>query len=140
MAPLPELDVESLVISWWKADAAVTALVDESMISGALRRELGPDDSALRVRRIGGLPTDAEVTHLGRYRLQVDAFAPTELEAFALAVAADVSIRSLESTSGDGIVVTSARKDLALTNSEDPDSDLARYLFGVVLYAHAAAT
>lgn len=140
MAPAPELDVETLALGWLKADAAVTALVPAAMISGRLRRALGPDDAALRVRRIGGLPTEQAAAHLGRYRLQVDAFAPTELEAFALAAAADVSLRSLESTSGDGIVVTAVRKDLALTLTEDPDSDLARYLFGVVLYAHAAAT
>lgn len=140
MAPAPELDVETLALGWLKADAAVTALVPAAMISGRLRRALGPDDVALRLRRIGGLPTEQAAAHLGRYRLQVDAFAPTELEAFALAAAADVSLRSLAGTSGDGIVVTAAAKDLALTNSPDTDSDLERYLFGVVLYAHAETT
>lgn len=139
MAPSPELDLETLVIAHLKADSDVTAIVPEEMISGRLRRELDPTDFALRVRRIGGLPTEQAASHLGRYRLQVDAFAPTELEAFTLAAAADVSIRSLEATSGDGVVVTAVVKDLALTISPDPDSDLARYLFGVVLYAHAAA-
>lgn len=139
MAPAPELDLETVVIAHLKADAAVLALVPAGMISGELRRALGPDDVALRVRRIGGLPTEQSAGHLGRYRLQVDAFAATEHEAFALAAAADVSIRALEATSGDGIVVTAVAKDRAITNSPDPDSDLARYLFGVVLYAHAAA-
>lgn len=144
-----ELDMESHAIAYLKTIGRLTALVPVDMISGKLRRKLVAGDTALRVRRIGGLAVDSQ-GWLVRYRLQVDAFATTELEAFEIAKIADAELRGLagvllaeqtiEGTTIAAAVVTEAGKDLAILNSPDPDSDLERYLFGSVLYAHPATT
>jgi len=130
-----EIDSEALAIGWLKSYPALVELVDVEMISGRLRRALRHDDAAVRVRRIGGLPTEQQTARLTRYRLQVDAFAPTEEDAFELAATADVALRSLDGETRPEGFVSAVRKDFAITNSPDPASDLSRYTFGIVLYA-----
>lgn len=131
-----ELDAEALVIAFLKTRSSVTDLVPAASISSKLRKGWTASEPALRIRRIGGLPTEQVAQHLGRYRLQVDAFAETEPAAFAIIAAADLELRRMPSSSFADAVVTAVRKDLAVSNSPDPDSDAARYLFGAVLYAH----
>lgn len=135
-----ELDAEALAVDFLKGRPAVTALVPAAAIATKLRRGWQAGEPALRVRRIGGLPTEQVAQHLGRYRLQVEAFASNTVDAFALAAAADLELRRMPASSFPGAVVTDVRKDLAIVNSPDPDSDSERYLFGAVLYAHAAAS
>lgn len=135
-----ELDAEALAVDFLKSRAAVTALAPAASIATKLRRGWQAGDPALRVRRIGGLPTEQTAQHLGRYRLQVEAFASSSVDAFALAAAADLELRKMPASSYPGAVVTAVRKDLAIVNSPDPDSDSERYLFGAVLYAHASTS
>lgn len=135
---VPELDLESIVIGHLKTVTPLIAVVPADMISSKLRRALSPGDKALRIRRFGGLGVPDTDGWLVRYRLQADAFADDELDAFAIAREADVALRSLEGQTIGGAVITRVLKDLAFNNTPDPDSDLARYLFGTVLYAHPA--
>jgi len=133
-----EPDFEVLAVGALKAAAAVTALVDADAIGTKLRARWRAGQAALRIRRIGGLPTEQAAQHLIRGRLQIEAYAGDEADAFAIAQQADLALRAMPGTY-PGAVVTAVRKDLAFTNSPDPDSDSARFVFGVVLYAHGAA-
>jgi hypothetical protein len=132
-----QVDAETLTVQHLQSATTVTGLAPATDISTKLRRGWVAGDPAVRVRRIGGLTTEDVAAHLGRYRLQVEAFAGTELAAFTLASAAFDALRALAGQANDFGVVTAVGNDLGLTNSPDPDSDSARYLFGVVLYAHA---
>lgn len=133
-----EPDFEVLAVDALKAAGAVTALVPADAIATKLRASWRAGQPALRIRRIGGLPTEQAAQHLVRGRLQIEAYAGDEGDAFAIAQQADLALRAMPG-SYPGAVVTAVRKDLAFTNSPDPDSDSARFLFGVVLYAHGVA-
>ena len=135
-----ELDVEGLVIGYLKGRAAVTALVPADSISTRLRRGWQAGEPALRIRRIGGTPTEAVAHHVVRYRVQVEAFAETTVEAGALARRVDLELRRMPEDEFPGAVVSDVRKDLGISDVGDPDSDSERYLFGAVLYAHARAS
>lgn len=139
MDPLPEPDFEVIAVAHLQADAAVLAVVAADSIATKLRRPWQAGDVALRVRRIGGLPTENSAGRLKRGRLQVECFAPTEPVAFAGCSAAVASLLALEGTTGDDVVVTAAAQDLGMTNSPDSDSDAERFLAGVVLYGHRTA-
>lgn len=132
-----ELDAEELVVGYLKGRGDLTALVPAASISTKLRASWRAGEPALRIRRIGGLPTENVAQHLGRYRLQIEAYAGTEGDAFAIAARADLELRRMPASSFPAAVVTDVRKDLALRNEPDPDSDSERFLFGAVLYAHA---
>lgn len=131
-----EPDFEELAVSYLKATAAVTALVPAASISTKLRRGWSAGDPALRVRRIGGLPTEQAAQHLVRGVLQVEAYAGTEVDAHAIIGQADLALRRMPSSSFTGAVVTDVRKRSPIRNDPDPDSDSARFLFDAVLYAH----
>lgn len=135
--PVAEVDIETVAVDWCKADPTLTALVPPAMIGGRFPRALRPGDTALRIRRIGGPALD-NTGWLVHYRLQVDALGPTELEAFAVAAAADVTLRRLQGQVHLGVVVTAAGRDLAISNLPDPDTDLPRYVVGIALDAHPA--
>lgn len=141
-----ELDAETIVIGHLQTVAELTELVPADNITGKLRRGSpaatgwNAGQPALRIRRIGGTPTEDETTWLRRYRLQFDAFAGTELEAFAIARAAEKHTRAMRGQTIAGAVFTQVGSDLPMDNRPDPDSDSERYLFGLVLYAHPRAT
>lgn len=133
-----DLDAEAIAVTYLKAEASMAALVDDAQIGSRLHRSWAPGISALRIRRIGGTPTEQAAKHLRRYRLQIDAFAGTEATAFAVGARAKAL---LEGMAGEvtGGVITAVDEDLPLANVGDPDSDSERYIFGVVLYAHRSA-
>lgn len=135
----PEPDYETLAVNYLTASPSVVALVASDalgpMISTKLRPTWTAELPALRIRRIGGLPTERSAQHLGRGRLQVDAFAPDEDTAEHLATTADLVLRGIPGVHGS-VVVTAIEKDLGMNNAPDPDSLAARWVFGVVLYAH----
>lgn len=139
--PVAELDLETIAIQWLSDhdDVFADLDLDRTMISGRLRRALGPADRAIRIRRVSGLPVDVLPGWVQTARLQVDTFAPDELVAFALASRADVELRKLMAAALDDVVVTDARKAAGIRNDEDPDSELARYRFDLVLTAHPRA-
>lgn len=130
---------EKIAVDFLIASPAIPPLVSTDalgpMISTKLRGTWDDRKTALRVRRIGGLPTETAARHLARGRLQVDAFAPDEESAEHLARTADLVLRALPGTRS-GYVVTAVEADLGMRNEPDPDSDAARFVFGVVLYAH----
>lgn len=138
MALVLEPDYEVIAVDWLKDSAEVIAVVPATSISTKLRRPWQPGDVALRVRRIGGLPTEGSAEHLGRGRLQVECFAGDEDTAARGARLALARLRALAGTTDGDVVVTEVRTDLGLANVPDPDSDAERFLVGVVLYAHAA--
>jgi hypothetical protein len=138
MPPAEDLDLESIAITYLKAQPTMVALVAALQMGSSLHRTWAAGTSALRIRRIGGIPTEQAARRLRRYRLQVDAFAGTELAAFAVAARAKALLEGLEATTTGGAVITAVEEDLAVANVGDPDSDSERYLFGVVLYAHPA--
>lgn len=133
-----EPDFEVIAVDWLKASAEVTAVVPANMIATKLRRPWQVGDVALRVRRIGGLPTESSTEHVKRGRLQVECFAGDEDTAARGARLAIARLRELAGTTDGDVVVTEVRTDLGLGNNPDPDSDAERFLGGVVLYAHAA--
>lgn len=135
------VDAETLAVAYLKTVTAVTALVGADGISTRLPRDWEPGDRHVRLTRIGGLPTDI-IGYLDQARIQVDAFGADEGDAHALAGQVLLAFRRLESSgfSHAGAVVTGVDQDLGLANSPDPDTDAARYLFGVVLYVHATGS
>lgn len=136
----PEPDFEVIAIGYLAGLEAVTDLVPADSIGTRLPRGWSAGAPALRIRRIGGLPTERVAQHLARGRLQVEAYAESEDEAFAIASLVDVELRRIPDEPFAGAVITSSAKDLPLSNTPDPDSDSARFLFGVVLYGHSIAT
>lgn len=136
----PEPDFEAIAVGYLAAIDAVTDLCPVESISTRLPREWQAGDPAIRIIRVGGLPTEPVAQHLTRGRLQVEAFAETEALAFELASLVDVELRRIVDETFAGAVITSTAKDLPLANRPDPDSDSARFLFGVVLYGHSIAT
>lgn len=132
----PPVDGEALVVAHLKADPALDALGVADRIS----TRLPPDFTAqkrIQIERVGGLPVDPETARVERIRIQVKGFGATKEEAYDVAAAAFVSLRKAAKTHALG-VVTAVRQDLALQWSPDPETDAPRYLFGVVLYCHAA--
>jgi len=133
-----EPDFEVIAVGWLKASAEVIAVVPAASIATKLRRPWQVGDVALRVRRIGGLPTESSAEHLKRGRLQVECFAGDEDTASRGVRLAVARLRELAGTTDGEVVVTEVRTDLGISNVPDPDSDAERALAGVVLYAHAA--
>lgn len=135
---------ERIAVEFLLAAPAIPPLVSTDslgpMVGTSLRSTWDDSKTALRIRRIGGLPTEQSARHLVRGRLQVDAFAPARDEEAAeyLARTADLVLRALAGTTRAGYVVTAVERDLAMRNEPDPDSDAARFVFGVILYAHGA--
>lgn len=131
------VDAEGLAVDYLKSVGAVTDLVTTDGISTRLPRDWEAGDRHVRLTRIGGLPTDV-VGYLDRARIQVDAFGTDEGDAHALAGQVLVALRRLPAAaySYAGAVVTAVNQDLGMANVPDPDTDAARYLFGVVLYVH----
>lgn len=133
----PEHDYEELAVELLKGTTRVTSLLDgPEWISTRLRRAWDATIPAIRVRRIGGLPTEDRVAHLSRARLQIEGYAPDEDLAWHLTAAALAALRDLGPGKHNGVMVTKVGQDLALTNSPDPDSDAARYVCGVVFWGH----
>lgn len=133
-----EPDFETIAVAWLKASAEVIAVVPVAAIATKLRRPWEPGDVALRIRRLGGLPTEGATEHLKRGRLQVECFAGDEDTAALGARLAMARLRELAGTTDGDVVVTEVRTDLGLSNVPDPDSSAERFLGGVVLYGHAA--
>lgn len=131
------VDAETLAVAYLKTVSAVTDLVTTDGISTRLPRDWEAGDRHVRLTRIGGLPTDV-VGYLDRARIQVDAFGADETDAHALAAQVLLALRRLEGSGFGyaGAVITAVDQDLGMASSSDPDTDAARYLFGVVLYVH----
>lgn len=131
----PEPDFVALAVEIVRADARVT--VTDANIAGRLPRGWTSAVEAIRISKIGGLPTSRTVAHLLRGRLQVEAYAPTDTAANRDAAAALAAL--LDGTGIYGsLVVTAVEQDLGLRDLEDPVTGSPRSLFGVVLFAHAA--
>ena len=138
MTEYAQPDVEDLTVAYLRTVAGVTALVPVDDIATKLRSTWNDSLPALRVRRLGGIAT-SDSNHLARFRLQIDAFAGDEATAYAIAAAAELALRTMPDATHPGAVVTKYVSDLGITNTPDPDSDAARYLFGAALYAHGIA-
>lgn len=142
---LPPIDLETLSIEYLSARPALLELLggDGDLVSGRLRRGWQAGELAVRLTRIGGTPVD-HLGHLDRCRLQVEAFAGDDLEAYAIAARALAELRTLEGqkveVGGARGVVTAVEQDLGLRRQPDPITDAPRYLFGAVLYGHPVAT
>lgn len=136
MTTAAELDIESIVIGAALADVDYMAAIGAGTGVGTrLRREWTSADPAVRIRRVGGLPHDRTGWTVD-YRLQVDTFAATEPEAFALAVETARWLDGLAGRTVAGAVIAGVDHDIGLANSPDPDSDAERYIVGVTLIAH----
>lgn len=150
-ALLEEPDFETLAVQWLKSRDALTALVPAASIGTKLSGTWKAGDAALRIRRIGGLPTETRTGAVARGRLQVEAFAVDEDLANRIATRADLELRLLpelepvrtieldDPEENYDVAVSSVSKDLPIANNPDPDSDSARYLFGTVLIARRRA-
>jgi hypothetical protein len=117
MTALPVIDIESALVAWLRADAAVVALA-----SGGIYSELprAPTFPAVRVWRVGGAPPhDRPLTHDGPL-IQLDAWGGTKAQASKLAEACRDRIAVAYSHDlGGGIVVGR----VAWSNlSYDPDA------------------
>lgn len=133
------VDFEAIAVACLKADDAVTELVDEGQIGTRLHRTWQAGIPAIRCSRIGGLPTEDVTAYLQRARLQLESYAATTPEAFAIIAAAIEALRGLPGAAADdvGAVVSAVRQDLGIANVGDNDSDSERYIAGVVIYGHA---
>lgn len=135
-----EPDFEAALIAYLaRSESPVIGLVDPERISTKLRRREGSLlTPAVRLWRVGGLPTD-DVGHLIRARFQVEAYADDTPTAFAIASAVDLELRRIVGRWGDVVFTGAGRKELGIQYAPDPDSHAERYLFGPVLYGHAPA-
>lgn len=136
-----ELDLETLAIGYLADLADVSALLDGdgSKVAGRLPRGWQALDRAVRITRTGGTPVD-HVGHLIRARLYVEAFGASDLDAYAIAVRVLARLKDLEGQTVAGAVFTATDQDLGLRRDPDPMTEAPRYVFGVVLFAHPAAT
>lgn len=135
-----EPDFETMAVQWLAGRSNVTALVPATAIGTKLRQGWKAGDPAIRIRRIGGLPVDSRAKALRRARLQVEAFAGEELDAFAIIAVAELELGRMPTGTFTGATITATAIDLPIANLPDPDSDSARYLFGTVLYGRSTAT
>lgn len=135
------VDAESLAIAYLAQVSTLTALVGADGVGDALPRDWNAGDRFVRVTRIGGIPDPLDTPGwLDRARLQVDAFGADGSDAHDLAALCLLALKELPSSGWtfEGAVVTATSQDLGITNAPDPDTDAARYLFGMVLYVHPA--
>lgn len=115
-------DVEAVTIAF------LAATVDGDV--GSHRWE-GSGLPFTRVTRIGGTP--AIPGRLDAARLQIDVWAADQASARLAAATAQSVLHQMPGHLTDDTAVTAVRDDLGLTWLPD---DVARYLFGVTVYAH----
>jgi hypothetical protein len=132
LAPL--IDGEALAVAHLKADATLDALVGNRVSTELPAGFLA--EGRLQVEGEHGLPVDADTSHLQRVRIQVKAFGETKEEAFDVAALAYASLRGAVGSHALAIV-TRVTQYIGLRWSPDPETDIPRYLFGLVLYCHA---
>ena len=94
------------------------------------------------VKRIGGIPSDR--IRLDSASLQIEIWGNSKSEAFDLAASARKTVFGLEPkvcTTGAGYpvnaIVTGVSDSLGLTWLPDPVTDKDRYIFGLLVFAHA---
>ncbi len=138
----PEVDAETIVVDYLSADSTPTSSTVDG-VADALPRGWTKDSLRLRVTRLGGAPRPGDpIGHLNRARIQVDAFGPDSSSTFAAAARALADLRNLPSSGFEtpGAVVTAVEVELGIQRADDPPTNAARYVFGVILYGHAVAT
>lgn len=124
------VDAELLAVTGLRATADVATLVATRVYT-----EIPPTPTypLVRVVRIGGVPTIAQ--HLDPARLQIDAWGTTKYQARTVAATTQAALHAMVGVHNEG-VVTAVEDDLGLSWSPDPETDVARYVFGVVMYIH----
>lgn len=133
-------DAELIAVDILRASSDLDSLVNNRVYTAIPSEATYP---LVRVIRIGGLPTIRQ--HLDVARLQVEAWAgilddpavatTAKGTARQVAVVAQAALHAAIGTHDAG-VVTAVEDDLGLSWQPDPDTDRARYLFGVSLHTH----
>lgn len=132
MAPLALIpDVEQLAANYLRTVPEITAIVGTRVYTAVPPAPVVWP--LLRLERIGGTVEPLGWLSLGR--LQVEAWADEKPDALDLARTALAVLLDLSGIRGEG-VVSVVRQDLPLLWLPDPDTNRARYLFGVAIYAH----
>lgn len=149
MATRPVLpDVEALAAAYLAADADVIAVVGEA-VGTRLPAGEAATFPALVVRRVpGGTPSDSVPLHVGRARLQVDAWGDDadglddDAVAHDLAQTALAALLAMEGRKTYGppvdqsAVITAVQIVSDPWPLPDPDTERARYLFEVLVTFH----
>lgn len=133
-------DAELIAVGILRASSDLDSLINNRVYTAIPAQATYP---LIRVIRIGGLPTIRQ--HLDVARLQIEAWAgilddptiATTAKGAARQVAASAQA-ALHAAIGshDAGVVTAVEDDLGLSWQPDPDTNRARYLFGVALHTH----
>lgn len=139
---MPELrtiaNIEGLLVTYLKADAAVAALV-ATRVSTELPKTFAKQNR-IQLFRIGGVPDADDVPgHLDRPSLQFNAFGATRAGAFSVAAELIRAVLAAPKATFSGAVITSATRVLGPTWSPDPGTDpdpVPRYIVGMVLSVH----
>lgn len=130
-------NVEALVVSFLRADAAVSAIAGARGYAGALPAD--PTRPCYRVTRYGGAPAIGYPLVLDRADLQIDTWGTTHAQAHDLAAAIrDALAHRLPGKHAAGVVT---RVEFGpLSNSPDPSRDPAwpRYIADVSVWLRAA--
>jgi hypothetical protein len=139
---MPELrllpDVESLLVTYLKADAGIAALVDQR-VSTELPASFAPE-GRVQLFRTGGVPDNDDIPgHLDRPSIQVNAYGETKAEAYDVAAETIRALLQAPAATHTGAVITKATRILGPTWSPDPETDTPRYLLGFTFAVHAAA-
>lgn len=127
-------DAELLTVNYLRGVSDVTALVGTRVYTEIPAQPTWP---LLRITRIGGLPTIRQ--HLDVARIQIDAWGTTKYQARTAAATAQAAIHAAVGPHTQG-VVTAVEDDLGLTWAPDPDTNQARYTFGVSVFIHPNPT
>lgn len=125
------VDAERLVGDYLRAHADIVGLVDDRVYTQVPPNAQKP---FIRLQRIGGR-TEAW-RHLERARIQIEAWADSEVPAWELAATVQAVIKDAEVTTHDLGVVTFVGEALGLRNLPDPETLTPRYLFDALIYIH----
>jgi hypothetical protein len=139
---VPELrnlvDAEVLLVAYLRADSGVAALVDTRVsteLPAGFRAE-----TRVQLFRTGGVPDPSDVAgHLDRPSIQINAFGATKGQAFMVAAETIRAVIAAPKATFAGAVVSHATRVLGPIWSPDPDTDIPRYILGVVLWIHPTA-
>lgn len=127
-------DAEAILVDWLDANLVTAG------VSTAKPANLEDDLPWVTVRRVGSTFVDG-TGRLERVRLDVDAYAATEVEAaelIAWAVAATYDLGDASFVHDAG-VITDTGVDLGPLNVPDPDTGTAHYVATVALFGHRRA-
>lgn len=127
-------DVPKLTRAWLLTQTALTSLVGQRVSTRSPSTIVYP---YVTLQRIGGIPSVHQ--RLDSARLQVDCWAETEGTASRVARVCRAALHAMEGYTTAEAVCTGVEDDLGLTWLPDTTrhDPTPRFIFGVVIYAHA---